>query len=235
MRAHVEATALAAGGGEAALHERDRRLECAVAAADDEHVLAAKVLRVVQAVADLVEAFAGDEEEEEEGAEEGGEAAEGEAASPGGATSPGGTKIVDEDYVPPLEGTSLFCLGPDNGFRNGCYSLVLNANFDSFIILLIIGSSICLALDVPRLDPTSDLASWLVLLNYWFTGLFIGEMLLKIIAYGFLFTPKAYLKDGWSILDFIIVMMCMAATTHSLDMNQCRASTRYRELSSASN
>ena len=46
-----------------------------------------------------------------------------------------------------------------------------------------------------------------VLLNYWFTGFFIMEMLLKIVAYGFVFTPQAYLKQGWNILDFTIVMI----------------------------
>merc|ERR1719409_636375 len=34
--------------------------------------------------------------------------------------------------------------------------------------------------------------------------------MLKIIAYGFAFTPKAYIKDGWNILDFVIVMISIA-------------------------
>ena len=55
---------------------------------------------------------------------------------------------------------------------------------------------------MPRLDAGSELKAQLVTLNYWFTGFFIMEMLLKIVAYGFAFTPKAYLKQGWNILDF---------------------------------
>lgn len=36
--------------------------------------------------------------------------------------------------------------------------------------------------------------------------IFILECLLKIVAYGFCFGHKTYLKDGWNILDFIIVL-----------------------------
>merc|ERR1712185_649384 len=35
-------------------------------------------------------------------------------------------------------------------------------------------------------------------------------MCLKIVTMGFLFTPKAYLKDGWCVLDFVIVMISIA-------------------------
>ena len=77
----------------------------------------------------------------------------------------------------------------------------------TFIVLLIIASSACLALDVPRLDQEGELKRWLDILNYWFTGFFIMEMMLKIVAYGFACTPNAYLKSGWNILDFIIVMI----------------------------
>ena len=57
----------------------------------------------------------------------------------------------------PLEGESLYVLGPDNGFRKACQWLSCNPLFDTFIIVLIVISSICLALDVPRLDPNSQL------------------------------------------------------------------------------
>lgn len=39
-----------------------------------------------------------------------------------------------------------------------------------------------------------------------FTVLFIFEMLMKIIVYGFITTPSAYLKDPWNCLDFVVVM-----------------------------
>ena len=153
-------------------------------------------------VAILLEAFA-EEEEEEEGGEEAEEKPR--PASPMPSTT---GQLLEE--AEPLEGYSLFCISPTNGFRLACYQTILAKWFDNFIIFLIVASSICLALDVPRLDHGSDLAWWLFTLNYWFTGLFICEMCLKIVTYGFLFTPKAYLKDGWSVLDFVIVMISIA-------------------------
>jgi len=33
------------------------------------------------------------------------------------------------------------------------------------------------------------------------------EAFLKVIAYGLLFHPNAYLRNGWNLLDFIIVVV----------------------------
>ena len=154
-------------------------------------------------IAILLEAFVEEEEEEEEPEEEGGEeAAEERPASPSLGVVPS-----TEAALEPLEGTSLFCLPPESGLRLACQKLAESAAFDQFIIVLIIASSICLALDVPRLDQDSDLKKYLIILNYWFTGLFIFEMTIKIIAYSFITAPKAYIKSGWNILDFVIVMI----------------------------
>jgi hypothetical protein len=54
--------AMREGDVRAAEHERDRRLEGAVAAADDEHAFALEVLRVVKPIEDLFETFSGNSE-----------------------------------------------------------------------------------------------------------------------------------------------------------------------------
>ena len=41
--------------------------------------------------------------------------------------------------------------------------------------------------------------------EYVFLGVFTLEAILKIIAYGFVMHPGAYLRNGWNILDFVIV------------------------------
>ena len=43
--------------------------------------------------------------------------------------------------------------------------------------------------------------------EYAFLIIFLIEALLKIIAQGFLFHPGAYLRNGWNILDFVIVVV----------------------------
>ena len=40
-----------------------------------------------------------------------------------------------------------------------------------------------------------------------FLVIFTGEAILKIIAYGFLLHPGAYLRSAWNILDFVIVVV----------------------------
>ena len=45
--------------------------------------------------------------------------------------------------------------------------------------------------------------------------IFTSESALKIIAYGFAFHPGAYLRNGWNILDFIIVVIALLSTVLS--------------------
>ena len=60
---------------------------------------------------------------------------------------------------------------------------------------------------VPRLDQGGELKHNLNLLNYAFTVIFIFEMLVKIVAYGFAMHPESYLRDAWCQLDFVVVSL----------------------------
>ena len=82
---------------------------------------------------------------------------------------------------------SLFCLGPNNPLRQACKQLMRHPIFDHMVILAILASSVCLALDSPRLDAASDFAVTLARLNVFFTLLFSAECLTKVIALGFAF------------------------------------------------
>ena len=154
----------------------------------------------------------GEGEGEEEGEGEGLEEVSGEVVASGGRGAAGWAR---SDRTDDPNDVSLFVFTASNPIRAACKGLAENKHFDAFIIFLIIFSSGCLALDAPRLDPTSPLAYWLSQLNVFFTIAFTVEATLKIIAYGFAFTPKAYLKSGWNVLDFSIVcvsLLCLFAT-----------------------
>ena len=43
--------------------------------------------------------------------------------------------------------------------------------------------------------------------EYIFLVIFTAECAMKILAYGFLLHPGAYLRNGWNLLDFIIVLI----------------------------
>ena len=101
---------------------------------------------------------------------------------------------------------SLCFFGPSHPLRIGCIELTNHGAFESFIILVIAASSICLAYDTPRLDPASPLGVLIHQVDYYFVAIFFVEMCLKIIAHGFC-GKKAYLSSAWNQLDFFIVVV----------------------------
>lgn len=128
------------------------------------------------------------------------------------------TVLVIEDMD--VQGNALYCFPHDDSLRRNLALLVgwspkgqepRNTWFANFIFLMIIISSITLALDTPGLDKDSDLKTTLNILDIIFTVIFTVEMLMKMIVYGFVFTPDAYMKDGWNGLDFFIVITSIVA------------------------
>lgn len=43
--------------------------------------------------------------------------------------------------------------------------------------------------------------------EYVFLIIFTVETFLKIIAYGLVLHPSAYIRNGWNLLDFVIVIV----------------------------
>ena len=65
----------------------------------------------------------------------------------------------DDDEVKQLaelQGNALFCLKPQNALRVMCYKLVESKWFKNTILVLIIISTITLALETPLDDPEGD-------------------------------------------------------------------------------
>ena len=65
-------------------------------------------------------------------------------------------------------------------------------------------NSVLLALDAPSLSDPFQNKTIDFLFNI-ISAIFVIECVLKIMAYGFFFGKKAYLKDNWNILDISIV------------------------------
>jgi hypothetical protein len=106
-----------------------------------------------------------------------------------------------------LEGRALFVLGPTNPLRRFTKAIVSHKQFDNLILLLIAVSTILLCMEMPLQDPDSYYNKVLAVLDRVMTILFIIEMCLKILTFGFTFGATAYLKSGWNVMDFIIVMV----------------------------
>lgn len=68
----------------------------------------------------------------------------------------------------------------------------------------------CVALAVYTPYPCSDSNQtnmYLEKIEYVFLVIFTVECVLKIIAYGFVAHQGAYLRNGWNMLDFTIVVI----------------------------
>lgn len=107
---------------------------------------------------------------------------------------------------------ALFCLTVSNPIRRGCITLVEWKPFDLFILANIFATCVVLALMNP--DPAEDTSEINLKLNkaeIFFMIVFAGEAIIKIIAMGFVLHPGAYLRNGWNILDFSIVLIGFVA------------------------
>jgi hypothetical protein len=65
-----------------------------------------------------------------------------------------------------------------------------------------------------------------------FTAIYVTEMSLKIMAYGFAFNQGAYLRDSWNIMDFLIVVTSLLpiVVTLNFSVNALRAFRVLRPL-----
>eukprot|EP00965_Chrysotila_dentata_P026169 867689-Pleurochrysis_carterae.AAC.1 len=77
---------------------------------------------------------------------------------------------------------SLGCLSRNLAFRRQCIVIMTDPLFDQVVLFFILASSLCLALDSPRLDPDSNLAIALDYLNYLFAAIFLVECIIKVCA-----------------------------------------------------
>ena len=102
---------------------------------------------------------------------------------------------------------SLYCLHFKNPLRIWLVNCATSTMFENFIILLIFMNSIVLAIyDYNDRDNLLDHNQRLEKIGEVFTILFAMEMVLKILAQGFIIHYNAYLRDIWNWLDFVVVV-----------------------------
>jgi len=128
----------------------------------------------------------------------------------------GGKKAAKGAPVDQRPPRALFCLTLKNPLRQACIRIVEWKPFEWMILLTIFANCVALAIYTPF--PANDsnvINQTLEKVELIFLVIFTGESVLKIIAYGFLFHPGAYLRNGWNILDFVIVVIGLVSTVLS--------------------
>ncbi|XP_026552919.1 sodium channel protein type 3 subunit alpha isoform X11 [Pseudonaja textilis] len=86
-------------------------------------------------------------------------------------------------------------------FRKTCYSIVEHNWFETFIVFMILLSSGALAFEDIYVEQRKTIKTMLEYADKVFTYIFILEMVLKWVAYGF----QIYFTNAWCWLDFLIV------------------------------
>lgn len=97
-------------------------------------------------------------------------------------------------------------------FRKTCFLIVEHNYFQSFIIFMILISSGALAFEDIHIEQRRTIKVILEYADQVFTYVFIIEMLLKWVAYGF----QAYFTNAWCWLDFLIVDVSMISLTANI-------------------
>nr|XP_021334061.1 voltage-dependent R-type calcium channel subunit alpha-1E isoform X3 [Danio rerio] len=131
---------------------------------------------------------------------------------------------------------SLFIFGEDNIVRKYAKKIIEWPPFEYMILATIIANCIVLALEqhLPGEDKT-PMAKRLEKTEPYFIGMFCFEAGIKIIALGFVFHKGSYLRNGWNVMDFIVVSSGILATAGahmniSLDLRTLRAVRVLRPL-----
>ncbi|XP_048065165.1 voltage-dependent R-type calcium channel subunit alpha-1E isoform X5 [Megalobrama amblycephala] len=131
---------------------------------------------------------------------------------------------------------SLFIFGEDNVVRKYAKKIIEWPPFEYMILATIIANCIVLALEqhLPGEDKT-PMSKRLEKTEPYFIGMFCFEAGIKIIALGFAFHKGSYLRNGWNVMDFIVVLSGILATAGahmniSLDLRTLRAVRVLRPL-----
>uniref|UniRef100_A0A4W5NJT0 Calcium voltage-gated channel subunit alpha1 E n=1 Tax=Hucho hucho TaxID=62062 RepID=A0A4W5NJT0_9TELE len=117
---------------------------------------------------------------------------------------------------------SLFIFGEDNIIRKYAKKYIVTkyssltccfTPFEYMILTTIIANCIVLALEqhLPGEDKT-PMSKRLEKTEPYFIGMFCFEAGIKVVALGFVFHKGSYLRNGWNVMDFIVVLSGILAT-----------------------
>ncbi|XP_049341924.1 calcium channel, voltage-dependent, L type, alpha 1F subunit isoform X1 [Astyanax mexicanus] len=103
---------------------------------------------------------------------------------------------------------ALYCLKLNNPIRRAALSIVEWKPFDIFILLAIFANCVALGVSKPFPEDDSNATNHdLEQVEYVFLIIFTIETFLKILAYGLVMHPSSYIRNGWNLLDFVIVIV----------------------------
>jgi hypothetical protein len=117
--------------------------------------------------------------------------------------------LVDGQVV--SEYPSFYLFSTTNPIRRFCLELIRLDAFNLFITLLIAFSCVTLAMDSPSVVPQSPMSRFLNNTDIAIAIIFLIELIMKSIAFGFVLHPHSYLRNKWNQVDFFVsISSCVA-------------------------
>ncbi|XP_025947376.1 sodium channel protein type 5 subunit alpha-like [Apteryx rowi] len=103
---------------------------------------------------------------------------------------------------------ALFILGPFNPVRKAAIKILVHSFFVVFITCTVVLN--CASLIAPNLPAGLNWAEHL------FTAIYTGEILIKVLARGFVWDEFTFLRDPWNCLDFFVIIVTYISICTSL-------------------
>eukprot|EP00899_Mesostigma_viride_P006469 jgi/Mesvir1/15823/Mv03377-RA.1 len=147
---------------------------------------------------------------------EGGDGAQPKEVQPGTPTEEGAHIRWEKRYVE----VSLGIFPQTSRIRRACVRLVEWSYFETLVVTVIFANCVLLA----AYDPTKpvDAPGRNAVINKSeipFMSFFLLEMVVKVVAMGFVGDPRCYLRDPWNVMDFLVVVGCVVSLLPSLGGN----------------
>jgi hypothetical protein len=86
---------------------------------------------------------------------------------------------------------------------NVALAVISSRTFETISVIVIILNSLSLAIEDPT---TSTQSAFQQNLDMVLLALYTTEMILKVLSLGFMLNENSYLRDGWNLIDFIVVI-----------------------------
>ncbi|KAM6210827.1 sodium channel protein type 5 subunit alpha-like [Sarcoramphus papa] len=103
---------------------------------------------------------------------------------------------------------ALCIIGPFNPVRKAAIKILIHSLFVGFITCTVVLN--CASMAVTKLP---EALSWT---EYLFTGIYTGEILIKIVARGFVWNEFTFLRDPWNCLDLVIIVVMYVSMCKSM-------------------
>ncbi|KAM9233019.1 sodium channel protein type 5 subunit alpha-like [Leptosomus discolor] len=105
--------------------------------------------------------------------------------------------------------TPALCIfGPFNPVRKAAITILTHSLFVGFITCTVVLNCASMAL-----NKLPDALSWT---EFLFTGIYTGEILIKVLARGFVWNEFTFLRDPWNFLDLVVIVITYVTLCKSM-------------------